>query len=144
MISAQRKILFIHFAGLIGLWLFIISCGQKIKEKKQAIVGQWQLLEIRAVNGKIEKAPGLTLYTFKPDDTYKFELDKNDSLVFSYSGVYNVNDKEDVLATDYTIDGENTKENAAILSLTSRELIIKDMSNTGDTILFRKYIPLTK
>ncbi len=80
MIPAQCKILFIQFTGLICMWLFLTSCGQKIKEEKRAIVGQWQLLEIRAINGRAEKAPGLYLYTFHSDGTYKFELDKNDSV----------------------------------------------------------------
>ncbi len=119
----------------------LVSCGHE-KNNPAAITGQWQVLEIRSVNGRTEKAPGLTLYHFYANKTYKFELDKNDSIQYSYSGSYTVKNNSKVLSTDYIIDGERVKEDAAILTLSTKEMVIKDLSNNGDTILFRKYGPL--
>lgn len=119
----------------------LISCSAENKNAA-VITGQWQILEIRSVNGRTEKAPGLTLYHFYDDNTYKFELDKNDSIQYSYNGSYSMKNNNTVLSTDYTLEGERVLEDAAILILSTEELVIKDLSNNGDTILFQKYRPL--
>lgn len=130
-----------HYIAILVFFSTFLSCGHQ-KNNDIAITGQWQVLEIRSVNGRTEKAPGLTVYHFYADKTYTFELDKNDSIQYSYKGSYSMKNNNTVLSTDYTLEGERVLEDAAILTLSGKELVIKDLSNNGDTILFRKYGPL--
>lgn len=127
-----------HFKSFLSLMMFtffLISCGPT--SNKEKIIGKWETVITQNANENRLDNPLQIRLMFSDNQTLKSEMIRDGEVSASYQATYAFENEEKHLIVFR--EGKKDKRNvAAILKLTGSEMLLVDISGSGDTVLLRK------